>query len=198
MRSPRSIGLDGQSQTDGLPRVKCQAAHLSHDTRRGLRLRLRPEERREEARGGPRGEGPGQEPDHDAFRKTAVRYHPDRNKDEDATRTFAEASEAYSVLSDNGKRHLYDVLGPDKYDDPREVLFYRLNQEAANREIEREYRSEESARQYSDMEGLGFVIFILVIIDFVIPSWVLGPWFYVLNAFLIPAIAVGIYDQFKS
>ncbi len=134
----------------------------------------------------------------DAFRKIAVQYHPDRNKDENASRRFAEASEAYAVLSDYSKRHLYDVLGPDKYDDPREALFYRLNREAANREIEREYGRENSARQDSDVEGLGFVIFILIIIDFVIPSWVFGPWFYVFNAFLILAVVVGIHDQFKN
>lgn len=134
----------------------------------------------------------------EAFRRIAVQYHPDRNRDEDAGQRFAEASEAYSVLSDYEKRHLYDTLGPDKYDDPREVLFYRLNQAAANREIEREYVKESSARQYSDAEGLGFMIFILLTIDFGIPSWVFGPWFYVFNAFLLLAITIGIYDQFKN
>ena len=134
----------------------------------------------------------------DAFRKIAVQYHPDRNKDVDASRRFAEASEAYAVLSDYSKRHLYDVLGPDKYDDPREVLFYRLNQEAANRETEREYEKQESGRKYSDAEGLGICIFALIIIDFFIPTWVFGPWFYVFNAFLLLAISVGIYDQFKN
>ena len=54
----------------------------------------------------------------DAFRRIAVQHHPDRNKDEDAGRRFAEASEAYAVLSDDRERRLYDVLGPDKYGDP--------------------------------------------------------------------------------
>ena len=134
----------------------------------------------------------------DAFRKIAVQYHPDRNKDEDASQRFAEASEAYAVLSDDMKRRLYDRLGPDKYDDPREVLFYRLNQEAANREEEREYEKSKSVQQYKDVEGLGFMIFILLVIDFVIPYRVLGPWFYVANVFLILAIASGIYNSFKN
>ena len=134
----------------------------------------------------------------DAFRKIAVQYHPDRNKDEDASQRFAEASEAYAVLSDDMKRRLYDRLGPDKYDDPREVLFYRLNQEVANREEEREYEKSKSVQQYKDVEGLGFMIFILLVIDFVIPYWVLGPWFYVANVFLILAIASGIYNSFKN
>ncbi|MDV3278759.1 MAG: DnaJ domain-containing protein [Nitrososphaerales archaeon] len=134
----------------------------------------------------------------DAFRKIAVQYHPDRNKDEDASRRFAEASEAYAVLSDYEKRHLYDTLGPDKYDDPREVLFYRLNQEAANREIEREYQAQRSALQDGNAEGLAVCIFGLIVIDFLIPTWVFGPWFYVFNVFLILAITVGIYDLFKN
>jgi len=107
----------------------------------------------------------------DAFKRLASQYHSDRNKDEGADQRFKEISEAYAVLSDGEKRHLYDALGPDKYDDPREILFYRLNQAAANREPEREYESSRSAQQYGDAEGLGFVIFILLIIDFVIPSY---------------------------
>ncbi|MDG6954662.1 MAG: J domain-containing protein [Nitrososphaerota archaeon] len=134
----------------------------------------------------------------EAFRRIAVQYHPDRNKDVEAGARFAEASEAYAVLSDYEKRHLYDTLGPDRYDDPREVLFYRLNRAAADREEEREYEKERSAQQYKDAGDLGFMIFILLIIDFVIPSWVLGPWFYVINAFLLLGITVGIYDSFKS
>lgn len=134
----------------------------------------------------------------EAFRRMAVRYHPDRNKDEGAGATFAEASEAYAVLSDYEERHLYDTLGPDRYDDPREVLYYRLNRAAADREEQREYEKEKSVQQYKDVEGLGFIIFILIIVDFFIPSWVLGPWFYVLNAFAILAIAVGAYNQFKG
>ena len=134
----------------------------------------------------------------DAFRKLAVKYHPDRHKDEAAGAKFAEASEAYAVLSDYEKRHLYETLGPDRYDDPREVLFYRLNRAATDREEQREYEKVRSVQQYKDVEGLGFMIFILLIIDFVIPYWVLGPWFYVINAFLILGISVGIYDSFKS
>ncbi len=134
----------------------------------------------------------------DAFRRLASQYHPDRNKDEGAAQRFKEVSEAYSVLSDPGKRRLYDVLGPEKYDDPREVLFYRLNQAAANRELEREYEASRSAQQYDDAGGLAFMIFILLIIDFAIPTWVFGPWFYVFNAFIILGIAVGIYDQIKA
>ena len=44
-----------------------------------------------------------------AFRKLALKYHPDRNKgNEEAMNKFKEANEAYSVLSDEQKRQQYD------------------------------------------------------------------------------------------
>ena len=46
-----------------------------------------------------------------AFRKAALKYHPDRNKDADAVEKFKEASEAYEVLSDPEKRNRYDRFG---------------------------------------------------------------------------------------
>ena len=46
-----------------------------------------------------------------AFRKLARKYHPDVNKDSDATVKFKELNEAYEVLSDSEKRQRYDSLG---------------------------------------------------------------------------------------
>lgn len=47
-----------------------------------------------------------------AYRKLAVRYHPDSNPDdEDATERFKEAAEAYEVLHDSDKRAIYDQYG---------------------------------------------------------------------------------------
>ncbi len=47
-----------------------------------------------------------------AYRKLAVRFHPDKNKgDKKAEEAFKEAAEAYSVLSDNEKRARYDRFG---------------------------------------------------------------------------------------
>jgi molecular chaperone DnaJ len=46
-----------------------------------------------------------------AFRKLALKYHPDRNKDPHAVELFKEASEAYEVLSDDQRRAQYDRFG---------------------------------------------------------------------------------------
>ena len=47
-----------------------------------------------------------------AYRKLAMKYHPDRNKgDEKAEKKFKEASEAYEVLRDPQKRQRYDQFG---------------------------------------------------------------------------------------
>ena len=46
-----------------------------------------------------------------AFRKKAMEYHPDRNKEPDAEEKFKEINEAYQVLSDSTKRAQYDRFG---------------------------------------------------------------------------------------
>ena len=46
-----------------------------------------------------------------AFKKLAMKYHPDRNPDDDsAAEKFKEAAEAYDVLSDPQKKSTYCLL----------------------------------------------------------------------------------------
>jgi molecular chaperone DnaJ len=47
-----------------------------------------------------------------AFRKSALKYHPDRNPgDKEAEEKFKEVNEAYSILSDPDKKNKYDRFG---------------------------------------------------------------------------------------
>ena len=47
-----------------------------------------------------------------SYRKLALKYHPDRNPgDKAAEEKFKEAAEAYAVLADADKRHMYDRFG---------------------------------------------------------------------------------------
>ncbi len=46
-----------------------------------------------------------------AYRRLAIKYHPDKSEAPDAEEKFKEASEAYEVLSDSTKKKAYDQFG---------------------------------------------------------------------------------------
>src|SRR6266403_2863613 len=46
-----------------------------------------------------------------AYRRLAMKYHPDRNPDPESEHKFKEAKEAYEILCDPQKRAVYDQFG---------------------------------------------------------------------------------------
>ena len=72
-----------------------------------------------------------------AYRRLVMLYHPDKNKLPEAEEMFKGIAEAYSVLSDPGKRKQYDLDN-----EPRNVL--RKNKQEKMWQIIREYKQREA------------------------------------------------------
>jgi DnaJ-class molecular chaperone len=51
-----------------------------------------------------------------AYRKQALKWHPDRNKASEAAEKFKEINKAYEVLSDSQKRQMYDQYGKEGFE----------------------------------------------------------------------------------
>ena len=64
-----------------------------------------------------------------AYRKMALKYHPEKNKTPGAEEKFKEVAEAYEVLSDKRKREIYDQYGEEglKGSFLRKSFFYILS-----------------------------------------------------------------------
>ncbi|MGX7586297.1 DnaJ C-terminal domain-containing protein [Candidatus Karelsulcia muelleri] len=56
-----------------------------------------------------------------AYRKLALKYHPDKNREKEAEEKFKAAAEAYNVLSDKNKRNTYDQYGPQNYQESNNI-----------------------------------------------------------------------------
>ena len=51
-----------------------------------------------------------------AYRKQAMKWHPDRNKSSEAAEKFKEINKAYEVLADSKKKHVYDQYGSEAFE----------------------------------------------------------------------------------
>ena len=50
-----------------------------------------------------------------AYRRQALKWHPDRNKSSEAVGKFKEVTKAYEVLSDSKKKEMYDQYGENAF-----------------------------------------------------------------------------------
>jgi DnaJ-class molecular chaperone len=104
-----------------------------------------------------------------AYRKLALQYHPDRNRDNpDATDTMKKINEAYAVLSDPTKRRYYDALrqqyGPSAYDRFRQNyseqdIFRGSDINQIFEELARAFGLSNPAQVFSQMYGSGYQSF---------------------------------------
>jgi curved DNA-binding protein CbpA len=83
-----------------------------------------------------------------AFKRLALKYHPDRNASPDAHARMQELNEAYAVISDPAQREAYDVLRREKSNTQRLAEEQvRQQAEAARREAAARKRNEQMAAQ---------------------------------------------------
>jgi curved DNA-binding protein len=93
-----------------------------------------------------------------AYRRFALRYHPDRNRgDSEAEKKFKEIGEAYAVLSDPEKRRIYDRFD---FDESRgrlqpEDFFGGLNFKDFFRYFNMRYDDESPHRFFRGFRGMG-------------------------------------------
>jgi len=89
-----------------------------------------------------------------AYRRLAMLYHPDKNKLPEAEEMFKKIAEAYSVLSDPGKRKQYDLDN-----EPRNVLLrkkYEMMWQIIREQKQREARTNQMLWEFQEQERIKY------------------------------------------
>ena len=114
-----------------------------------------------------------------AFRKLAVRYHPDKNPSEEARPIFHDINEAHDILSDPGKRALYDARRQNPFAQILDEPVVRHRDPAYRRSGRRPPPKREPPASFTLMKQylptfmwvsrIGLITTILFFIDYAIP-----------------------------
>jgi molecular chaperone DnaJ len=86
-----------------------------------------------------------------AYRKLAMKYHPDRNLEDptSAEAAFKEVGEAYEVLSDEKKREEYNQYGHQESGGSRSSGGFRGFAEAFHRHFHQQHQAQQAQRQFN-------------------------------------------------
>lgn len=89
-----------------------------------------------------------------AYRRLAMLYHPDKNMSPEAEEMFKAIAEAYSVLSDPGKRKQYDIDN-----EPRNVLLRNKHEkmwQIIREQRQREARTNQIIWEFQEQERIKY------------------------------------------